>query len=365
MKKISPIHYLFGCRFDCLLTLLFQNQFKIEKGKRWQTVAMLFLSLVTYPFVLVEALFSTIFLYHKKMEKPPLFILGFWRSGTTYLQNLLCEDEQFSYLNCITSYTNSVCISLKPIVTAFMKKYAADFRFMDNMESKLDSPCEEEFAVANQTTKSLIHMSSFPQNFEKYQTFAFTQSLTPKERKKWRKDYEKVIKKVYFINKQKPLLLKSPDNTCHAKELAQMFPESKFIYIYRNPYQVICSFKHTITKMMEHFSLQEIPPEEAIEDFVINLYWQTMEQFRKDKIYLKEKLIEIKYEDFIQTPMNDLEKIYAQFSLPHFEKAKLQFQNLIHCQKNYKTNQYEISERLKTKIQTKLKEIFEEYGYQM
>ena len=30
---------------------------------------------------------------------PPLFLLGIWRSGTTYLHNLLARDDRFAYAN--------------------------------------------------------------------------------------------------------------------------------------------------------------------------------------------------------------------------------------------------------------------------
>jgi len=275
MKKISLIHYLYGCRLDCLIKLMVQNKFEIRKGKRLQFFAIFFTSLVSYPFAIIESIISSI-LHRKNMEKEPLFILGFWRSGTTYLQNMLCKDEQFAYLNTITAYSNNYCMLLKPIVSAYMKKYSNDFRFMDNMECKIDSPCEEEFAFGNRTTKSIVHMSVFPENFELYKKFAFFENLSDRELKKWKKDYNKIIKKVYFLNHKKQLLLKSPDNTCHAKELSEMFPTSKFVYIYRNPYKVICSFKHTVIKMIEYFSFQEMPEEERVEDFVIDLYKEVM-----------------------------------------------------------------------------------------
>ncbi|WP_427846519.1 sulfotransferase [Aromatoleum aromaticum] len=31
--------------------------------------------------------------------KPPIFVLGHWRSGTTHLHNLLSLDPQFAYPN--------------------------------------------------------------------------------------------------------------------------------------------------------------------------------------------------------------------------------------------------------------------------
>jgi len=365
MRKISPIHYLFGCRFDCLINLLMQNKFKIVKGKRGQTFAIVIVALLGYPFVLLESLFSHIFINRRKIKQQPLFVLGFWRSGTTYLQNMLCEDKQFSYLNTVTSYSNNCCILLKPLVTAYMKKFSSEFRFMDNMESNINSPCEEEFAVANRTTKSIIHMATFPRNFELYKKFTFTKNLSRKETQKWKKDYLKVIKKVSFINKQKPLILKSPDNTCHVKELNELFPESNYIYIYRNPYKVVCSFKHTIKKMIEHFSLQQVPEDEQIEDFVIDIYKQIMKQYKIDKKALDGRLIEIKYEDFVKSPIKYLQEIYSKFNISGFEFAKENFEKLLESQKDYKTNTYEIKDSLKQKIQNELSEVFYDYGYDM
>lgn len=37
----------------------------------------------------------------KKTAQNPVFILGHWRSGTTYLHNLICQDLQTAY---VTTY---------------------------------------------------------------------------------------------------------------------------------------------------------------------------------------------------------------------------------------------------------------------
>ena len=38
-----------------------------------------------------------------KIEKDPIFILGHWRSGTTYLQNVLSRDEQFGWFDPVNT----------------------------------------------------------------------------------------------------------------------------------------------------------------------------------------------------------------------------------------------------------------------
>ena len=44
--------------------------------------------------------------------KPPLFILGAWRSGTTHLHNLLAVDDRFAYPNLYqVTYPNTFLLS--------------------------------------------------------------------------------------------------------------------------------------------------------------------------------------------------------------------------------------------------------------
>ena len=36
-----------------------------------------------------------------KIKRDPIFILGPWRSGTTHLHNLLCQDRRFGYVSAL------------------------------------------------------------------------------------------------------------------------------------------------------------------------------------------------------------------------------------------------------------------------
>ncbi len=129
MKKISPIHYLFACRFDTLVKLLVQNKFKLAKEKRLQSFAITLLSLLTYPFTLMETLLSYLFFDKKEIEYSPVFILGFWRSGTTYLQNILCQDERiflFKYDHLL--WGKFLCCS-KTTCNCFHEKIFCSFSF--------------------------------------------------------------------------------------------------------------------------------------------------------------------------------------------------------------------------------------------
>src|SRR6478609_10702733 len=56
------------------------------------------ISILMLPFHWVELLVYGSRIKKHKLEHPPVIILGHWRSGTTYLQRLLCAHNHTAYL---------------------------------------------------------------------------------------------------------------------------------------------------------------------------------------------------------------------------------------------------------------------------
>ena len=87
-----------------------------------------------------------------EFEDQPVFILGHWRSGTTFVHNILSLDKHFGYN---TTY-QTVFPNMMLFGQSFFKKNMAflmpDKRPTDNMELNVDLPQEEEFALSNMTT---------------------------------------------------------------------------------------------------------------------------------------------------------------------------------------------------------------------
>ena len=85
----------------------------------------------------------------KPLEMDPLFVLGHWRSGTTFVHNVLACDKHFGY----TTTYQTVFPNLMLWGQGFFKKNMSflmpDHRPTDNMELKVDLPQEEEFALSN------------------------------------------------------------------------------------------------------------------------------------------------------------------------------------------------------------------------
>ena len=53
------------------------------------------------PFRLYERLKFKKTIDNTEIASPPIFILGHWRSGTTHLHNVMCQDPQFGYVTML------------------------------------------------------------------------------------------------------------------------------------------------------------------------------------------------------------------------------------------------------------------------
>ncbi|MGL5920524.1 MAG: sulfotransferase, partial [Bacteroidales bacterium] len=121
-------------------------------------------------------------LANKELEMEPVFILGHWRSGTTFVHNVLSCDKHFGYN---TTY-QTVFPNLVLWGQNFFKKQMAwlmpDKRPTDNMELKVDLPQEEEFALANMIPYTYYNFWFLPKYTQEYsKRFLLFEDLTQEE----------------------------------------------------------------------------------------------------------------------------------------------------------------------------------------
>lgn len=369
-KPFNLSHYLLGVRFDNWIRLLAKVHFRIEPNRIPQAALTTLLSLVLFPFALVEAAVCAVPIAKTKLEKDPIFILGCWRSGTTYLQNLLSRDEQFGWADPVNTcmFSNSVLLGwlLRGGVGVGLK----NARPMDNVQYELSLPMEETFAVASFTPYAIDHMTAFPAAYHWYTKPAFVEDLTPLQRREWRAAYRYMIKKLSWRKGGKQLMFKSPDNTCRFRDLIEMYPDSKFINIHRDPYTTIKSTVHMFTKQMELLRLSPLPELNDLEDEMEDVIIGVFERMYRDLFAYEDKFgenhfVNVSYEEFVKAPEEGLRRIYDALALDGFDEALPNFRAFIDSQKDYKKNNYEFPARLREKINRRLGFYFERYGYEM
>jgi len=122
--------------------------------------------------------------------------------------------------------------------------------------------------------------------------------------------------------------------------------------------------KRNIEKEMILYTVQNPPSWEIFEQSMVNMYNRMFAKYFAEKDLIpKQNLVEIKYEDLIKQPVNQMDHIYKSLNLGDFEKNKKIFEKYVESQKKVKKAVYKIDEQLKNHIYTQLKNTIDRWNY--
>lgn len=320
-------------------------------------------------------LFSAAFLlqrilFAKKLRKitfedhPPLFILGLWRTGTTHLHYLMASDERFAYMNNHQAFTLNFSLFSLDRLNKVLSIFVPGKRPQDNVQVKLDDPAEEEQALSTLTTMSSIHSFFFPQNRSYFKKYHLFDGISKEEKADWQRDYLYLLKNIAYYRRKRNLLLKNPHNTGRVKELLELFPDAKFIFIHRDPYTVFKSTQKLHNRMISSQLLQHCSQAE-IENIIIEDNRDILQKYLGERALIPDgNLVEIGFKQLENSPLETLESIYKELNLDGFESARPAMKAYLDSVKKYKRNIYRpLPKHILDRIHSEWKFWFREFGY--
>jgi hypothetical protein len=353
---------LAGITFFDWLSLLSENGCRISPQYLGKAAFLTVSSLCSSTFRLIgNALYSRQLSRHQKSD--PVFILGSWRSGTTYLHNLICLDHRFVSPNLYqTMYPSTFLVSeawLRPALDLFVPKR----RFMDNMEMGLREPAEDEMALAILSLRSNMLSWTFPRNAVHYDQFLDFREASDEDRRIWKHHLDQFVRKFTLRNGKQPLL-KSPNHTARIRLILELYPRARFIHIRRNPYEVYRSLVHMASQVIPVWGLQSYPTE-TISDMVIETYRRLYDAFFEQVPEIPTgQFHEIAYEDLIQNPVSAIEGTYKALNLSDFHSLRRTIEQYTAGKSGYQRNRHrEIPAAICEQLQAQWKQSFETWGY--
>jgi hypothetical protein len=142
-----------------------------------------------------------------------------------------------------------------------------------------------------------------------------------------------------------------------------MFPGAKFIFLFRNPYDVYFSLVHMFMRMIDAYQLKKTSMGD-IKEFAFRFYEIMMQRYWSTKSLIPPgDLIEIRYEDLDNQALSVVAKIYEELRLPGFDSARESMKRYIASQCAFQKNNYTRDPETMVKISRRWRFAFDNLGY--
>ena len=257
------------------------------------------------------------------LPKDPVFILGFYRSGTSYLHQLLTKDDRFGYHSNFQMVFPDIMLSCEKWMSPAFEFIFRLFKLQDTVHRvplSFRFPGEEDVAMTTSLNPRGAQWGYFfPKKMNEYfQKYVLFENIPASEVEVWKKEFVFLLKKISLANHKKQLVLKSPPNTARIKLLLSLFPDAKFIFIHRNPYEVYVSNKR-FWKVTQHVYALGGTRSVDVNSIILDTYSKMMHRYLLEKDLIPDgQLMELPYEDFIQNPVASIRKSYETLHLDDF-----------------------------------------------
>jgi len=345
-----------------LLRLL--RQYPVDARYRKRVRSRLLFSAAVEPLRWVERLRWGRRLRATRVEAP-LFLLGFGRSGTTHLHYLMWQDPQFGVVSNYQASMQPIALIGRGWLDRFFEDKLPSKRPMDNVAISLDAPQEEEIALVNATAAAPLHFMSFPRALpDLYDRYVCELGSDAAVLARWKRDYLEVLQKATVLSGGRRLVLKTPTHTARVRVLTQMFPDARFVHIVRNPYRVYQSMRNMYRKILPRQVFQEFDWKE-IDAWMVEAYCSLMQRYLDDrKVVPQDRLVEIRYEELDERPLEVLEGIYASLGLGEFEKVRPRFVRYLAELGSFEKNRFDFPADVIETVNASWGFAFDAFGYE-
>ena len=307
--------------------------------------------------------------YGRRIERTeihpqPVFLIGFWRSGTTLLHNLFACDPQWGFVNTYQAALPDLFLAGQRRLRGLLSSALPENRGIDNIPVDFALPQEEEIALMCASGLSPYVSLNFPRTANDTLEYLFMgPEVGQREREQWRSAYTGLLKAATLYMDGKPLVLKSPSNTSRISELLHLFPDARFIYIQRNPYDTLRSYLHLLRLMNGWHALQSVDFEELVQRQV-KIYRRMAQSYLEQRSLISEgRLVEIRYEDLEQDKIAQVHRIYQGLNLDGYDAFAPQLAGYVDSIADFQKNPSHISDQVIQLVNEHVPVLVSEFGY--
>ncbi len=351
-----------GMRFGHWMQLLAENHYRVSPTRVVMAGLISLISPCNSGLARLQRLRHGSKISRTRIEDPPVFIVGHWRSGTTYLHELLDLDARFACPTTYQCFAPAHFLVSEWLLARFVGLLLPRHRPMDNVKAGWQQPQEDEFALLTLGAHTPYRRMAFPNEPPPDMEYLDMDGIGELELQEWKSALRRFIKALTYYS-HKRLILKSPTHTGRVGVLSELFPGAKFVHITRHPYSLFPSTRR-LWRSLDQVQGCQVPRHERLSEYVFEAFERMYGGFfRQSESLAPSNLIELRYEDLVADPLENIRRVYEQLELGDFKAARPALQAYAQRQRDYKTNRYHLEPDVKIELQRRWAEYFRRYDY--
>ena len=319
MTLVHPA-FLMGFRFGDWLDLLKKKGFDLFYLPR---------VLVTTPFTMATSILARAdraimasARVDERLWRSPLFLLGQPRSGTTQLLYLFSQHGGLVAPTRLEAYNPNSFMSLLRLGVDrlhFLQKKSD--RGLDKVEVGWNMPEEDDFAIFALSGIRGLLWRAYPTEWSPLEIGEYFTEETRDLAETWKAALIHFTRKLVAQHKTR-LVLKSPSHSTKIPEILEVFPEARFVTIFREPLAHFRSYRAMLdTPGTGWGELRRRPHLEN--KLLLELNERQLKRyFDTRQLIPKGNLVEIRHEDLNANPADVLSSVFEQLRIEGWDRFR-------------------------------------------
>lgn len=261
---------------------------------------------------------------------PPIFILGWPRTGTTALHQILARDPATRTIPYWESFDPvppasgpDRRIERLDRMLAQLSRMAPSYDAIHPMEAEMPEECVALFMNELRTLQYDIQ----------YRVPTYVEWLLSQDAKVGYAGYRRQLQLIHFHRPAgERFVLKDPTHLVHLETLLDLFPEAKFVFTHRDPAFAISSLcsLHAYTRAL---FTDDVDPVRLGSEVMAGHWPRAQEQ----AVALRDRIApgnsaDVRHPDLVRDPMGTTERLYAALGIELSEGAREAMQSYVDTQ---------------------------------
>lgn len=259
-----------------------------------------------------------------------VFVLGFWRSGTTLLHELLAADPR--------TVTPRTWQCMNP--SAFRVARPPDLqvsqaRPMDAVIVRTGSPQEDEFALLARGAPSVYRTWLDPRRWQEVLSALAQETWLSLPDEAWLSDWHKFLGWC-VSDDASTLVLKSPNHVFRLKALCRIWPNARFVWVLRDPAETWHSNRRMWSAMAARYGVACWRLEDldhflykAFAEYAVALRWAA-------STLVPKRLAFLSFDCLVQRPLETMQTLASRLCFGAWEQWQSPLRQLVDAGAGYR-----------------------------